>query len=129
VLRDLAEDAVAALTRLVDVAGLQREAQALGGCVRLVNRQVAPPHAAIIPKVVIGVLLVNSKRELGFAFHAFLCLGIGLNMRFFVEERRFLGRGCAEFQPFIQRTQGNLLMLHQVSFFNQSSDTRTYVFT
>jgi hypothetical protein len=90
-----------------------------------VNGEVAPPHAAIVPKMVIRVLLVNSKRELGFAFHAFLCLGIGLNMRLTDEESRFLGRGCAEFQRFIQRMQGNLLMLHHQSLLTHSSDFKS----
>ena len=70
-LRDLAEDAVAALAGLIDIAGFQRETQALGGCIRLMDREVAPPDTTIVPKVVIRVILVNSKRELGFAFHAF----------------------------------------------------------
>ena len=92
-LRDLAEDPVAAFAGLIDIAGLQREAQPLGGRIRLVNGQVAPPHPAIVPKVMIGVLLVNSQRELGFAFHAFLCLGIGLNKRFSEGESRFWDAG------------------------------------
>ena len=70
-LRNLAENPVAALAGLVDITGFQGKSQPLGGGIRLVNREVAPPDTPIVPKVVIGVLLVNSKRELGFPFHAF----------------------------------------------------------
>lgn len=71
VLRNLTENPVTALARLIDIARFQRKAQALGGSIRLVNREVTPPDTAVVPEVMIGVLLVNSKRELGFAFHAF----------------------------------------------------------
>jgi hypothetical protein len=71
VLRNLAENTIAALASLVNITRFQRKSQALGGGVRLVNREVAPPDTPIVPKVMIGVFLVNSKRELGFAFHAF----------------------------------------------------------
>lgn len=70
-LRDLAENPVAALAGLLDIPGLQRETQALGRRVRLMDGKVAPPNAPIVPKVMIRVLLVDAESELGFAFHAF----------------------------------------------------------
>ena len=86
--RNLAEDAIAALTGLIDIAGLEREAETLGGRVRLVNGQVTPPDAAIVPKMMIGVLLIHSQGELGLPFHAFRCLGLGF------KKGRFLSRSC-----------------------------------
>ena len=70
-LRDLPEDPVATLAGLVDIARFQREAKPLCGRVRLVNGQVAPPDTAVVPKVVVGVVLIDSQRQLGFPFHAF----------------------------------------------------------
>jgi len=70
-LRDLAENTITALAGLFDLARLQGEAQAFSSRVRLVNGKMAPPNPAIVPEVVVGVFLVDSKRELGFAFHAF----------------------------------------------------------
>ena len=70
-LRNLSENPVPSLARLIDITRFQGKSQPLGGSIGLMNREVAPPNAPIIPKVMIGILLVNSKRELGFAFHAF----------------------------------------------------------
>ena len=86
--RDLAEDAVAALTGLIDIAGLEREAEALGSRVRFVNGQVTPPDTSIVPKVMIRVFLIHAQRELGLPFHAFRCLGLGF------KKGGFLSRSC-----------------------------------
>jgi hypothetical protein len=96
VLRDLPEYPVAALAGLIDIPRFQREPESLGRCIRLVDGKVAPPHAAIVPKVMVRILLVHSQRELGFAFHAFYCLGIGLNKRFSDEEVAFWDAGVPD---------------------------------
>jgi hypothetical protein len=96
VLRNLPEDPVAALTSLIHVARFQGEAQALGGRIRLVDGEMTPPNAAIVPKVMVRILLIHSQRELGFAFHAFYCLGIGLNKRFSNEEVAFWDAGVPD---------------------------------
>jgi len=81
-LRNLAEDPVPTLAGLIHITRFQGKSQPLSSGIRLVHGEMAPPHAAIVPKVMIRILLVHSQRELGFAFHAFYCLGIGLNKRF-----------------------------------------------
>jgi hypothetical protein len=88
-LRDLAEDPVAPFAGLVDIPRLQRKAQPLGGRIRLVNGEVAPPNPAVIPKVMVGVVLIDSKRQFGFPFHAFLCLVTGLKKRDFSDRSCF----------------------------------------
>jgi hypothetical protein len=95
-LRDLAENPVAPFAGLIDITRFQRKPKSLRRCVRLVDGKMAPPHAAIIPKVMIRVFLVHSQRELGFAFHAFYCLGIGLNKRFSDEEVAFWDAGVPD---------------------------------
>ena len=85
-LRDLSENPVAALAGLVDIAGLQLKTEPLGGRVRLVNGEVAPPDTPVVPKVMVGVVLIDSKRQFGFPFHAFQCLVTGLKKRRFWAE-------------------------------------------
>ncbi len=68
-LRDLTEDPVAALARLVDVPGLQGEAKPFGGRVRFMNGKVAPPDSTIIPQMMIGIIMIDSESELRFALH------------------------------------------------------------
>ena len=62
---DIFEDTVAETTCPLDVTGLEGETQALGRCIRLVHRHVAPPHAAVVPQVVVKVVIVDTKRDLG----------------------------------------------------------------
>ena len=87
--RDLAENAVAALTGLIDIAGLEGKAETLGSRIRLVNGQVTPPDASIVPKVMIGVFLIHAQGELGLPFDAFRCLGLGF------KKGRFLSSSCS----------------------------------
>lgn len=76
-LGDLVENTVAALPSLFNVSRFEGKTEALRCGVRLMNGQVTPPDAAIVPKVVIRVFVVHSQRELGFPFHAFQCLEMG----------------------------------------------------
>jgi len=62
---DIFEDTVAETTCPLDVAGLEGETQALSRCIRLVHRYVAPPHTAVIPQVVVEVIVIDTKRDLG----------------------------------------------------------------
>ncbi|QJE97977.1 hypothetical protein [Luteolibacter luteus] len=71
VFRDLAENPVAAFASLIHITRFQRKSEAFRSGIRLVDREVTPPDTPIVPEVMIGILLINSKRELGFAFHAF----------------------------------------------------------
>lgn len=59
------EDAVAKTTCSLNIAGLEGETEALSRCIRLVHRHVAPPHAAVVPQVVVEVIVVDTKRDLG----------------------------------------------------------------
>jgi hypothetical protein len=88
-LRDLPEDPVAPFTGLVDIPGFERKAEPLRGRIGLVNGEVTPPDPSVVPKVVVGVVLIDSKRQLGFPFHAFLCLVTGFKKRNFGEEDAF----------------------------------------
>lgn len=76
-LRDLVENAVATFPSLFDIAGLEGKTEAFRSGIRFMYGQMTPPDAAIVPKVVIGVFVVHSERELGFPFHAFQCLEMG----------------------------------------------------
>lgn len=78
VLGDLLENSISAFAGLFHIASLQRKSETLGGRVRLVNGEVTPPHAAVIPEVMIGVVVVDAERELGFAFHTFFDFWPGL---------------------------------------------------
>lgn len=62
---DIFEDAVAETASTLNVAGFEREAQALGCCVGLVHGYVTPPHATVVPEVVVKVVVVDTKRDLG----------------------------------------------------------------
>ena len=61
---DVLEDTVAETTSPLDVAGLEGETEALSRCIRLVHRHVAPPHATVVPQVVVKVIVVDTKRDL-----------------------------------------------------------------
>ena len=62
---DILEDAVAKTTCALNVASLERETQALCRCIRLVHGYMAPPHTTVIPQVVVKVVIVDTKRDLG----------------------------------------------------------------
>ena len=62
---DVLEDAVAETTCTLNIAGLERETQALSRCIRLVHRHVAPPYTTVVPQVVVEVVVVDTKRDLG----------------------------------------------------------------
>lgn len=108
-LGNLTENPVAPLAGLIDIPSFQGKAKPLGSCVRLVNGEVAPPDPAVIPKVMVGVVLIDSKRQFGFPFHAFLCLVTGLKKRNFSNRSSFLGHGTQRLERFIQRMQGDLV--------------------
>ena len=63
------ENLVAAGAGFFDVTGLQRESQAFRRGVRLVNRDVAPPDPPVVPQVMVGVVIINSKSDFGLGFH------------------------------------------------------------
>lgn len=69
VLLDRGENFVAAGASFFDVTGLQGESQAFRRGIRLVNRNMAPPHPPVVPEVVIGVVIINSKSDFGLGFH------------------------------------------------------------
>ena len=62
---NILKDAVAKTTSPLDVASLEGETQAFGRCVGLVHGYVAPPHAAVVPQVVVEVIVIDTKRDLG----------------------------------------------------------------
>ena len=57
------ENLVATGAGFFNVTGFQRESQAFRRGVRLVNRNVAPPNPPVIPQVVVGVVIINSKSD------------------------------------------------------------------
>lgn len=70
---DRGEEFVPAAAGHVEVAGLQGNADAFGGVVRFVKREVTPPGSPVVPEVMVGILFVDPDRQL--AGHA---LGVGL---------------------------------------------------
>ena len=62
---DVLEDAVAKTTGALNVAGLERETQALSRGIRFVHGYVAPPDTAVVPQVVVKVVVVDTNRDLG----------------------------------------------------------------
>ena len=69
VLLNGSENLVAACAGFFDVAGFQGESQAFRRGVRLVNRDVAPPDPPVVPQVMVGVVIINSKSDFGLGFH------------------------------------------------------------
>jgi hypothetical protein len=63
------ENLVAACAGFFDVAGFQGESQAFRRGVGLVNRDVAPPDPPVVPQVMVGVVIINSKSDFGLGFH------------------------------------------------------------
>lgn len=63
------EDLIPAGTCLFHVPGLQGESQAFRRGIRLVDGDMAPPHAAVVPEVMIGVVVVDSQCDFGLSFH------------------------------------------------------------
>ena len=63
------ENLVATGAGFFNVTGFQRESQAFRRGVRLVNRNVAPANPPVIPQVVVGVVIINSKSDFGLGFH------------------------------------------------------------
>ena len=63
------ENLVAAGAGFFDVTGLQGESQAFRRGIRLVNRDVAPPYPPVVPQVMVGVVIINSKSDFGLGFH------------------------------------------------------------
>lgn len=63
------ENLVAAGAGFFNVTGLQGEPQAFRRGVRLMNRNMAPPYPPVVPQVVIGVVIINSKSDFCLGFH------------------------------------------------------------
>ena len=62
---NILEDAVAETTSPLNITGFEGEAQALGRCIGLVHGYVAPPDTAVGPQVVVKVVVIDTKRDLG----------------------------------------------------------------
>ena len=68
------KDAVAKTTSSLNIAGLEGETQAFSRCIRLVHRYVAPPDTTVVPQVVVKVIVIDTKRDLGLLRGHFLRL-------------------------------------------------------
>lgn len=62
---DVRKDTVAKRACFFDITGAQGEAQAFRRSIRLMNGNVAPPHTAVVPQVMVGIFVVNTKRDFG----------------------------------------------------------------
>jgi len=62
---DVRKNTVAKRASLLDIPRTQGEAKAFSRSIRLVNSDVAPPHTAVVPQVVVQVIVVNTKRDFG----------------------------------------------------------------
>ena len=63
------ENLVATGAGFFDITGFQLESQAFRRVVRLLNRNVAPPNPPVVPQVMVGVVIINSKSDFGLGFH------------------------------------------------------------
>lgn len=70
-LLDSSEDSIAARASFFDIASFEREAETFGRRVRLVNGHMTPPHASVVPEVVIRVFVVNSESDFSLGFHLY----------------------------------------------------------
>lgn len=62
---NIRKNAVAQGASLLDVPGAQGEAKTLSSGIRLMDCNVAPPDTAVVPQVVVEVVIVYTKRDLG----------------------------------------------------------------
>lgn len=62
---NIRKDTIAKRASFLYVPGTQREAQAFRCGVRLVDCDVAPPNAPVIPEVVVNIVIVDTKRDFG----------------------------------------------------------------
>lgn len=60
---NIRKDAIAKRASFLYVPGTQREAQAFCCSIRLVDCDVAPPNASVIPEVVVNIVIVDTKRD------------------------------------------------------------------
>ena len=61
----ICKDAVAQGASFADIARTKRKAQTLCRGIRLVHRDMAPPHASVVPEVMVLVVIVDTKSNLG----------------------------------------------------------------
>ena len=57
--------AISQRSRLADIARAQREAQALCCGIRLVYRDMTPPHTSVVPEVMILIIIIDAQSNLG----------------------------------------------------------------
>ena len=62
---DVRKNTVAKRASLLDIPRTQGESKAFSRSIWLVNSDVAPPHTAVVPQVVVEVIVVNTKRDFG----------------------------------------------------------------
>ena len=63
---NVSEAAVAQGTRLLDITRAQRETQTLGSGIGLMYSHMTPPHASVVPEVMILVIIIDPESDLGF---------------------------------------------------------------
>lgn len=85
VLLDILEDTVADGASLLDIAGLEREAEALRRGIGFVHRDVAPPHTPVVPEVVVRVVIIDPHGDLGLLRHWYVCVVFKSLLRAFAE--------------------------------------------
>ena len=73
---DVGEDTIAQGARLADIASAQGEAQTLSRGIRFMHRHVAPPHPSVVPEVMILVIIIDAKSNLGILGRRHECIGI-----------------------------------------------------
>ncbi len=81
-LLDRGENLIALGAGFLNVTGLKGETKAFSRRIRLVNRYMAPPNASVVPEVVIGVVIINTKGDFSLGFH--LCDSGGVTYAVYV---------------------------------------------
>lgn len=65
------KDFISAFARFINISGFQGKSQTFRCGVWFVDCYMAPPDTTVIPQVVIGVIVIDSKGNLGLSFHLF----------------------------------------------------------
>ena len=63
---NVCEDAIPQSSRFFNIARTQREAETLGCSIRFVDSHMTPPHASVVPEVMILVIIIDPESDLSF---------------------------------------------------------------
>lgn len=71
---NVCKDTVTQGACFLNIPGSQGEAETFSCGIWFVDCDVAPPHTAIVPEVVVQIIIVDTKRDFGLLCHFLKCL-------------------------------------------------------